>query len=131
MFPYTEKYKDSKADIQNNNSLYKNTPRMPKRFRHFVKFRTNKIKKIICLFYYMYNFHNSYFVIFVNFVYLAHFVNSVYTNGGHDLLAACLLLCLSVVGGQGGRRPATTRAGPKRITRVTSRCAFQRRAVDG
>ena len=60
MFPYTVKYTDSESEIQNNNLLYTNTPKLQNTFEmleSFVKYSKN----IIFLFCSMYNMHNSYF----------------------------------------------------------------------
>ena len=69
MFPYTVKYTESESDIQNNNLLYK-IHQNAKILSKCWKMNFENITKNQILFYYMYKFHNSYFVIFVNFVIL-------------------------------------------------------------
>ena len=73
MFPYTEKNTESESDIQNNNLFYKIDPKCQNTFICLETFgncpkmfeNVQKLRFIFCI---MYKFHNSYFVIFVNFV---------------------------------------------------------------
>ena len=68
MFPYTEKYKESQYDIQNNNLLYNIHHKCPNTFEQIDVSKFSKtINKQQCelLLFYLYKFHNWYFVIFV------------------------------------------------------------------
>ena len=76
MFPYTVKYTESESDIRNNKLFYKNTQKcqntfdLGEMFEHF--------QKVLVLFYYRYNFHNSYFIFFRYFVFFIYFIYFVY-----------------------------------------------------
>ena len=61
MFPYRVKYNESESDIQNNDLLYKIDQQCQNTF-DFSKIFENPI-----FFYYIYNFHNSYFVFSIIF----------------------------------------------------------------
>ena len=63
MFLYRVKDTESEYDIQNDGLLCK----LDKKYQNTFEMLENVRKE---LFYYMYNFHNSYFVIFVKFVFL-------------------------------------------------------------
>ena len=66
MFPYTEKYKESESDIQDNNLLYtihqhcQNTFQKPNT-GHFSN-KSNNFEKSILYFIFLYKWYNSYFV---------------------------------------------------------------------
>ena len=81
MFPYTDKYTESEYDIQ---LIVQNAPTMPKYIWKITKgskqCRTSS--KVQILFYNIYKFHNSYFVISVYFVYFVHvpFVLNVFSK---------------------------------------------------
>ena len=63
MFPYIVKYTESEYDIQNNELLYKIAQQCQNTYELLENFE--KSKNIYILFYYLYNFHNS-FVVFCN-----------------------------------------------------------------
>ena len=70
MFPYTEKYTEFESDIKNNNLFYEIGQQCQNTFDCSIFFGkcSKTIKNSVFLFCTMYKFHNSYFVIFVNFV---------------------------------------------------------------
>ena len=67
MFPYTIKYTESESDIKNNNLLEKIDQQCQNTFGilESVGNKRRKLNNFNFVFYYMYNFHNSYFVLFV------------------------------------------------------------------
>ena len=77
MFPYTVKYTESEYAIQNNNLLYKTHQQIQNTFDFGGNLEKSKMfKRIKFLFYNMY----SYFVVFVNYIYLINFIQFlVYT----------------------------------------------------
>ena len=68
MFPYTVKYTESEYDIQNNDK----TPQECQNTFDFLDIlkKSKKPQKLHFLFCIVYEFHNSYFVTFVNFIIL-------------------------------------------------------------
>ena len=69
MFPYTDKYTESESDIKKKQLLYKIHKACQHAFEYFEK-NSKTIIKTKCLFYYLYEFHNPYFVMFAIFVFL-------------------------------------------------------------
>ena len=80
MFPYKVKYTEFEYDIQNNGLLYKIDHKCQNTFDFLVfLWDFSKIfKNIKLLFYYSYNFHNSYFVIFVNYCFFGFLYFYIY-----------------------------------------------------
>ena len=78
MFPYRAKYTESEYDIQNIILLYKIDQECQNTVERLEHFENSKTKTI---FYYLYNFHNSYGVDFlffvknINFVYFVNFIS--------------------------------------------------------
>ena len=68
MFPYAEKHTESESDIQKNDLLYKIHQTCQNAFEFLEN--SGKFQKIQLLFYYIFKFNNSYFVLFVKFVIL-------------------------------------------------------------
>ena len=76
---YRVKYNESESDIQNNNLFYKIDQQRQNTFDVLDNFeRKKKVLKTILL-WILYKFHNSYFVIFVNFVILG-FVDCLFKS---------------------------------------------------
>ena len=68
MFPYRVKYTESEYEIQNNDLLYKTTPKFPNTFEQLGKtLEIQKMKNLKFLFCNLYKLHNSYVVHFGNF----------------------------------------------------------------
>ena len=82
MFPYRVKSAESEYDIQNSNFLYKINQKHQNTFDVFEfvwkrsKRRIKHIKLLLCI---LYNFHNSYFVMFVSFAIWVILYNLYYT----------------------------------------------------
>ena len=69
MFPYTVEYTESEYDIQNNNLLSKTHKQCKNTFEALENVgKSRKIENTRFYFYYLYKFHSSYFVNFVNVV---------------------------------------------------------------
>ena len=74
MSPYRLQYNESESDIKKFNFLYKNTKKT-EHFRFFVKVsKIENFQKPNLIFYSMYKFHNSYFIILIKLYIFPHHI---------------------------------------------------------